>query len=71
MTVSVPPNLESAVRKLAKRQHRTVSELVRHALRQYLGSAEREARRWRLEPTTSSRWPSPGRAPMICSDANR
>jgi len=43
MTVSVPPGLESAVKNLASRQHRTVPELVRHALRQYLGSAEREA----------------------------
>jgi Arc/MetJ-type ribon-helix-helix transcriptional regulator len=35
--------LEQAVKKLARKQHQTVSELVRAALRQYLTAAEREA----------------------------
>ncbi len=43
VTISLPPPLESAVQKLAKRQHQTVSELVRSALRLYLDQTEREA----------------------------
>lgn len=43
MSVSVPPPLAKEVEHLAKRQHQSVSELVRAALRQYLDTAEQEA----------------------------
>jgi Arc/MetJ-type ribon-helix-helix transcriptional regulator len=43
LSVSVPPPLEEAVKKLARKEHQTVSELVRAALRQYLSRAERQA----------------------------
>jgi len=43
VTISLPPPLESAVQKLAKKQHQSVSELVRAALRLYLDHTEREA----------------------------
>lgn len=39
-TVSLPPSLSREAEKLAVREHRTRSELVREALRRYL--AERE-----------------------------
>ena len=42
ITVSVPPPLEEEVKSLARKQHQTVSELVRAALRLYLTQAERE-----------------------------
>lgn len=43
LPVSLPPTLDEQVKKLARRQHQTVSELVRAALRQYLDQAERDA----------------------------
>ena len=43
MSVSVPPPLAKEVEHLAKRQHQSVSELVRAALRQYLDVVEQEA----------------------------
>ncbi len=43
VTISLPPPLESAVQKLARKHHQTVSELVRSALRLYLDHTEREA----------------------------
>jgi len=43
VTVSLPPALEGQIQKLAKKQHQTVSELVRAALKLYLDQTEREA----------------------------
>ena len=43
VTISLPPPLAKAVERLAKRQHQTTSELVRHALRRYLRDADSEA----------------------------
>lgn len=43
LPVSLPPALDTEVKKLARRQHQSVSELVRAALRLYLDQAEREA----------------------------
>lgn len=43
VTISLPPPLESAVQKLARKRRQTVPELVRSALRLYLDHAEREA----------------------------
>ena len=38
LTVSMPPRLYDTVTKLAKREDRTKSELIREALRQYVWS---------------------------------
>jgi len=38
LTVSMPPRLYNTVTKLAKREDRTKSELIREALRQYVWS---------------------------------
>ena len=38
LTVSMPPRLYETVTKLAKREDRTKSELIREALRQYVWS---------------------------------
>jgi len=43
VTVSLPPPLEEEVQKLARKQHQTVSELVRAALRLYLDRTAQEA----------------------------
>jgi Arc/MetJ-type ribon-helix-helix transcriptional regulator len=43
LPVSLPPALDTEVKKLARRQHQTVSELVRAALRLYLDQVERDA----------------------------
>jgi Arc/MetJ-type ribon-helix-helix transcriptional regulator len=43
LSFSVPPPLEEAVKKLARKERQTVPELVRAALRQYLSRAERQA----------------------------
>jgi len=43
VTISLPPPLEEEVQKLARKQHQSVSELVRAALRLYLDRATQEA----------------------------
>lgn len=37
-TVSLPPNLVREVKRVAKRENRTKSELVREALRRYIAA---------------------------------
>ena len=54
MSVSVPPPLAKEVEHLARRQHQSVSELVRAALRQYLDAAEQEAA-WKRARTYGQR----------------
>lgn len=41
--LSLPPALAEKAEKLARKEHRSRSELVREALRQYIASREREA----------------------------
>jgi len=36
ISLSLPPEMEKEVQKIAKAEHRTVSELLREAFRQYL-----------------------------------
>ena len=50
ITFSLPPNMGKLVLQLAKTEHRTVSELIREALRQYsslhtLREVQRQARK--------------------------
>ena len=39
LSITLPPELLSKAQQLAEREHRTMSELVREALRRYLTSA--------------------------------
>ena len=45
LAVSVPPEMENEIQKHAKAEHRTVSEYIREAVRQYMSIREFEATR--------------------------
>jgi metal-responsive CopG/Arc/MetJ family transcriptional regulator len=49
LCITLPPELLAKARKTAAREHRTMSELVREALRRYIGEASRS------EPAPSGR----------------
>lgn len=40
ISLSLPPDMEAEVQKIAKAEHRTVSELLREAFRQYLANRD-------------------------------
>lgn len=40
ISLSLPPDMEDEVQKVAKAEHRTVSELLREAFRQYLANRD-------------------------------
>lgn len=40
ISLSLPPDMEKEVQKVAKAEHRTVSELLREAFRQYLANKD-------------------------------
>lgn len=40
ISVSLPPDMEKEVQKVAKEEHRTISELLREAFRQYLSQRD-------------------------------
>ena len=40
ISLSLPPDMEKEVQKVAKAEHRTVSELLREAFRQYLSNRD-------------------------------
>lgn len=44
LSVSLPPRMRREVERLAKREHRTLSELVREALRRHLWDSRRPER---------------------------
>ncbi len=59
ISLSLPPDMELEVQKVAKAEHRTVSELLREAFRQYLANRDlasfrkegrKVAKRMRLNP---------------------
>lgn len=50
ISLSLPPEMEEEVQKIAKEEHRTISELLREAFRQYLtnrdlGTIRKEGRK--------------------------
>ena len=50
ISLSLPPEMEEEVQKIAKEEHRTISELLREAFRQYLtnrdlGAIRKEGRK--------------------------
>ena len=45
MSFSVPPEFEKQIQKRAKREHRTISEFLREAVRQYVATRELEETR--------------------------
>lgn len=45
LAVSVPPEMENEIQKHAKAEHRTVSEYIREAVRQYMSIREFESTR--------------------------
>lgn len=47
VSISLPPPLHAAVERRAKRQHQTISELVREALRRYLEDRTTEETLWK------------------------
>lgn len=40
ISLSLPPDMEKEVQKIAKEEHRTISELLREAFRQYLANRD-------------------------------
>jgi metal-responsive CopG/Arc/MetJ family transcriptional regulator len=40
ISLSLPPEMEKEVQKIAKAEHRTISELLREAFRQYLANKD-------------------------------
>lgn len=40
ISLSLPPEMEREVQKVAKEEHRTISELLREAFRQYLAGRD-------------------------------
>jgi metal-responsive CopG/Arc/MetJ family transcriptional regulator len=59
ISLSLPPDMEKEVQKVAKEEHRTISELLREAFRQYLANRDlasirkegrRVAKRLKLKP---------------------
>ena len=40
ISLSLPPDMEREVQKVAKEEHRTISELLREAFRQYLANRD-------------------------------
>jgi predicted transcriptional regulator len=59
VSISLPPDMEKEVQKVAKEEHRTISELLREAFRQYLTNRDlasvrlegrRVAKRLKLKP---------------------
>jgi metal-responsive CopG/Arc/MetJ family transcriptional regulator len=59
ISLSLPPDMEQEVQKVAKAEHRTVSELLREAFRQYLANRDlasfrkegrKVAKRMKLKP---------------------
>jgi metal-responsive CopG/Arc/MetJ family transcriptional regulator len=43
ISLSLPPEMEREVQKVAKEEHRTISELLREAFRQYLTNRDLSA----------------------------
>lgn len=43
ISLSLPPEMEAEVQKIAKEEHRTISELLREAFRQYLTNRDLSA----------------------------
>lgn len=59
VSISLPPDMEKEVQKVAKEEHRTISELLREAFRQYLANRDlasirsegrKIARRMKIKP---------------------
>jgi metal-responsive CopG/Arc/MetJ family transcriptional regulator len=59
ISLSLPPDMEKEVQRIAKEEHRTISELLREAFRQYLSSRDlasirkegrKVAKRMKLKP---------------------
>jgi len=59
MAFSVPPELEAEITRHAKSEHRTISEYLREAVRQYMSLREFE----RTRKTVSKRLKKKGRKP--------
>ena len=49
LAFSVPPELENEIQKHAKAEHRTISEYIREAVRQYMSLREFEQTRNRSQ----------------------
>lgn len=71
ISVSLPPDMEKEVQKVAKEEHRTVSELLREAFRQYLANRDlaavrkeaiKVAKKMKLKPEDVARIVREGRA---------
>jgi metal-responsive CopG/Arc/MetJ family transcriptional regulator len=43
ISLSLPPDMEKEVQKVAQEEHRTISELLREAFRQYLANRDLSA----------------------------
>jgi len=43
ISLSLPPDMEKEVQRVAKSEHRTISELLREAFRQYLANRDLSA----------------------------
>ncbi len=70
ISLSLPPEMEKEVQKVAKQEHRTISELLREAFRQYLANKDladirkegrKVAKRLKLKPDDVARIVKSGR----------
>ncbi|MGE0526590.1 MAG: ribbon-helix-helix protein, CopG family [Bdellovibrionales bacterium] len=70
ISLSLPPDMEKEVQKVAKEEHRTISELLREAFRQYLANRDlaairkegrKVAKRMKLKPDDVARIVRAGR----------
>lgn len=65
LAFSVPPELENEIQKHAKAEHRTISEYIREAVRQYMSLREFEQTR----KSVSKRLKKKGLKPSDVEDA--
>ena len=70
ISLSLPPEMEKEVQKIAKEEHRTISELLREAFRQYLTNRDlatirkegkKVAKKMKLKPSDVERIVREGR----------
>lgn len=70
ISLSLPPDMEKEVQQVAKEEHRTISELLREAFRQYLANRDlaairkegrKVAKRMKLKPDDVARIVRAGR----------
>ena len=68
---SVPPEFESEIQKHAKVEHRTISEYIREAVRQYMTLREFEQTRKAVSKRLKKRGLKPSDVEAVLSDVRK